>query len=182
MRIDTFDQLRKLLFENNIPCHLFGQNKAKTLQNLFDEIREGECTLCKIEGRLSRFVRVAAAIIPHKTDRMLCLHWVGQTFPDGKKISKRELPGGKVKSGQEIVVSLLGKLFEKLQLEFSQHNVVFIRELSITKESSSYPNLLTLRNKFEVTMQPNSSLRKIAFSLSDLSGGVHHFDWLPLQT
>lgn len=101
----TKDELVGFLAENGVDVSKWGTNEAKTVDNLLEELRQGESSLIVFEEGLRRVVSIVQIEVRYTDPNGLHYRLVeaGQTFRDGRK-RVRNLPrslGEKIKAGED---------------------------------------------------------------------------------
>lgn len=155
----SIDSLQKQLLSAGIDTSSWGTGKAKTIDDLFNEIREGETVLTKDEsGELLRTVVVGSAAVYHKTadGKTYRLKEDRQVFTDGRE-RRREMVGSvaeKMKPDEDPAEAMVRGIQEELGIEgeLEMHEADSYDEVV---DSPSYPGLRSkyLHHTFEVSLK-----------------------------
>lgn len=173
------DSLKKQLSENGIDYSSWGKAATKTVENLLDEIKRGETTFTKFEGRLLRQVTGIGAHIYFKNGKkLLKLREEKQVFPDGS-IRVRDFArsvGGKIKFGENEFNALKREIKEELGID-GNYEIKKIGENNYLLNSPSYPGLLTrsITYMFEVYLLPEQ-FNEAGYTEKD-NGIISYFIW-----
>ncbi|MEM7029267.1 MAG: NUDIX hydrolase [Chloroflexota bacterium] len=140
VRITTFSGLKNWLSEQNIDFMAWGQVSAKTPENLWNELEQGEIHLeAHPPLRVSHIVQV----IIHQNDKILIE--VGQELKNNQWRERNCPPGEKMKPREHFQDAAIRCLYEELGV--SQQAVTILKALdeprSTTRNSPSYPGLQT---------------------------------------
>ncbi len=160
------DEVALLLKLNGISTEHWGVGKAKTVEDLVDEVVKGECVLDRIaEGEVKRKMQIARVYVSiHMPNGQTLELWEDkQVMESGgsrdrlrfgaglaEKMTKLEEPTGAAARGIE------EELFEKKKV-VPPNSLRFVAELDEEEESQSYPGLTTQLHifKYEWDMPPN---------------------------
>lgn len=146
MKKFTIEQLRMQLQNNGIDLSKWGQGGAKTVEQLFEEIEEGETELTKdLDGKLIRKVLgVGANVYYNEDEQTFRLKEERQIFSDGRvrvrnfgravseKIKFGEYPHDAMARGIQEELGILSNLF-----------LEEVETVVETKDSPSYPGLIS---------------------------------------
>jgi len=148
------EALGKFLTTNRVDLTQFGKGAAKPLQDLSDELLQGECTLkCLPDGRVARVVDVVLLrIVQTGTMNILV---VAKEVCDGSghepcdEILRGRLPGTKRRPDESQFKAAKRVLQRQINLSenevnFDKDNVHIVEE---EKDSPSYPGLHTIYRK-----------------------------------
>jgi len=132
---------------------VFGKGKAKTLQELCQEITNGECSLmhdCTGDFSSSKIVRVVEVVLLRiKNGKDSVLIEAKEKYADGREHDTWRLPGGKqrpnenVKATAERIMSSVLKIEKnKVSLNYKEKEILEEKE-----DSPSYPGVVTVYRK-----------------------------------
>lgn len=145
------DGLISILYDAKLPMNLWGSKNTgtKTINNLLDEIKNGESKLfLNQSGEIERHVNIALIDVIHIADQFVVYGLVerNQTLKNGKSIN-RELPTTlvtKMVEGDLPDVAAKQSLFEYLKVTPEQIDEFFEFKTRVDKmRSKSYPGLQT---------------------------------------
>ena len=164
------------LLAHEIDISYWGKNGTKTVNDLIQELKLGECTLTADSYRLVTFVSLA---IFQKAKVLIELE---QVLSDGSVRKRNKLPAEKVRQGESIVNTVIRCLKEELGLNLSQYHIIkkkFIGES--TYESKSYINLQTKYIQHRVYIE-TKNLPLTSFSTKESSPFAdpiveHRWEW-----
>lgn len=150
----TITELKSWLAFQGVDITRWGCGVAKSVENLWSEIVEGETELQ--EAPPLRLVRVVQVMIG-RDDKILVE--VGQEFGDNQQRLRGFPPAEKVKPQETIQEAAFRCLREELQVEANRVELVKVLEPEqISQDSPSYPGLptryLTYRVEVKVTGLP----------------------------
>lgn len=138
-------ELQELMTANAVDTSQFGTGKAKTLEQLLDEVNANECRLEVRGGRLTRITDVMRVrVFADLPEGRLYLREVKQIFSDGRERCRTEgdqiYPAEKMLPGEWLHETLRRALKEELGVSCytiisAPHNV------SRDQDSMSYPGL-----------------------------------------
>lgn len=139
--------LETMLRRAGIPLQSWGRGEAKTLGELWRELRVGDCELGEHDGRLERRVRVVQVEIRRPTGDggTVVLVEAEQVLADGRRRRRGLLPAEKMRLDEEPVVGALRCMAEELGVEEADVHVDAdgITEHASQQTSPSYPGLET---------------------------------------
>lgn len=152
----TKSELQELLLQNKIPLAEWGTGEAKTIADLYSEIRHGESILITENDKLVREVGIVKIDIFYKdTTGLYKLAEDYQEFYDGRRRTiQHECPvGEKMKPNETPIQAFTRALKEELAItQPIQGRAVKAR--TTTKISRSYPGLISRyrEHRFTVTI------------------------------
>ena len=163
----TYQQLQILLSEHLIDTQNWDHQQGnKTIEQLRQEISEGECVLTIVEKKLVRQLDVASVKVKFKLgDRYFQLVEDKQIFLTGK-VRNRELVTitEKIKGKETPIQGAYRGLSEEVGLELNQ-GLVLENESRWQKISPSYPNLISMYRVFHYSIVlGKQELKQIKFS------------------
>jgi hypothetical protein len=134
-------ELEALLVANGIDISGWGIGHAKHLEDLWNEIAQGESRLQA--APLRRFVQVARVIIRQGD---LVLVEAEQELIDGRRRKRLQPPSDKMKPGEDILIAAERCLQEELNLvDEALHVLVHTHRVAdLTGDSPSYPGLVAV--------------------------------------
>jgi hypothetical protein len=140
------NSLKNYLNKFSIPIDNWGTGKSKTIEHLFDELKNEECFLTEIDGTLVRSIEFVGVKIYHNENNE---RWVlkedRQEFNDGR-IRRRNMPSSvseKMKFGEDILKSAIRGIKEELGVDISTSQLSKRKDLFYDGGSVSYPGLKT---------------------------------------
>lgn len=155
----TIELLKAQLQNNGIDLSKWGQGDAKTVEQLFEEIEEGETELIKdIDGKLVRKVLCVGADIYYTDgDKTFRLKEEKQMFADGR-VRVRDFGRAvseKMKFGEYSHDAMVRGIQEELGIS-SNVSLQEIETVVETKDSPSYPGLTSnyVVDVFKVELVP----------------------------
>jgi hypothetical protein len=145
--LDFLDYLKKF----NVPVELYGTGGFKTVNHLFNEIKEGETVLTEKDGKLIREVNfVGARIIYKKEGSWIHLYEEKQIFKDGR-VRRRNLPysmAEKFKLGEEPKKVLIRGMKEEIDLNITNDQFNYFNKLRF-EDNSDYPGITSFHTGYE---------------------------------
>ncbi len=145
--LDFLDYLKKF----NVPVELYGTGGFKTVNHLFNEIKEGETVLTEKDGKLIREVNfVGARIIYKKEGSWIHLYEEKQIFKDGR-VRRRNLlysMAEKFKLGEEPKKVLIRGMKEEIDLNITNDQFNYFNKLRF-EDNSDYPGITSFHTGYE---------------------------------
>lgn len=142
----TIVALKFLLEEHHINVSGWGIGKAKTLEQLYAELKKGEAELIKTDGKLMRLVRNVNIFVYYtekNTRKKLFLKEVRQVFTSGRTRVRTHIKGSlseKLLAHQSVSAEAAARALEE-ELGVVGATAVFKEKETIEEESQSYPGL-----------------------------------------
>lgn len=172
--------LRALLGSFNVPLDSWGIGKAKSIPDLLEELREGECHIRIDANGVTRVTEIVKIHIidPSCPARGNLLEWL-QIFPDRRERERKQKPSEKMKGGELPEVALGRGLKEELDLEPDGWVAKVLSVVEESNESPSYPGLSSVYviHHFGVELKPGSPALRDEFIVKEPDGGELHFRW-----
>jgi len=178
--------LGSLLEAGAVMTQGWGQGEAKTVGDLFQEIKDDESVL-RIEAtlggvRLVRVLRVVKMSIT-QTRTLKTLTEVKQILPDGRIRERNQVPSGKISFSETPVDALYREMEEELTLEPGEY--IWTPPVSPVFEERfgrSYPNLLTVYELYTYSVSLNLNVEygrfRDGFRHKERSGVEAVFAWV----
>lgn len=146
-QFNTIEQLKNYLIEFSTPISHWGTGKSKTIEDLFDEIRNKECHIEKSENVVIRLIEFVGIKVYHKDEdgNLYVLKEDRQEFNDGR-VRRRNMPTSvaeKMIFGESPTVAAIRGLKEELSISVSASQLIKHKELKYDGSSMSYPGLKT---------------------------------------
>lgn len=132
------DRLRDDLARHGLDLSTWGVGEAKTVEHLFAELRDQECSLVVRGGRLVREVDVAHVLVLHG-GRVLTEAF--QEFRDGRRRRRDIGVAEKRRASESAEAAAVRGLREELGIEVSAADLVLLRRERAEIGSPSYPGL-----------------------------------------
>jgi hypothetical protein len=161
--IATMDQLKGILQDFKIDIDQWGKEKAKNMEDLYDEITQGETILASFENKestdLTRIVEVVAIDVFDPTGR-LKLKEQKQTFADGRtrlRVQKHSVSEKVKPEDTDHYATALRALYEELGISADVTQIKYIGKKTEVQESSSYPGLKTCYQIHHFIVQLNNN-------------------------
>lgn len=147
LQLETIAQLKAWLDSKGIDISRWGVGGAKSVENLWAEIVEGETEIQ--DNPPLRLVRLVNVII-RQGDRMLVE--ATQEFGENQQRQRGGPPAEKSKPGESPIETALRCLQEELQVDATRVAIMAVSsELQVrTKDSPSYPGLRTCYLQYDV--------------------------------
>lgn len=154
MRLKLFEEfnndivdLINLLKRYNIPIDLWGTGKSKTINHLFKELQNNECSLKNENESITRYIEFVGIKIYYtdKDDQRWVLKEERQEFNDGR-IRRRNIPNSvseKMKFGEDPTVAAIRGIREELGVNIKASQLSKYSDLHYDGGSVSYPGLDT---------------------------------------
>ena len=138
--INDLEKLKEWLTLNEIDISKWGTGDTKSVENLWDELVNGDIQL--LDNPPSRVVNVVEVSI--RRDNYVLIE-AEQEFDDGKKRTRDRLPSEKIKVGEDHSDAALRCLEEELGID--RKNVILAKTTGkpqkVFTDSPSYPGLAT---------------------------------------
>lgn len=150
-RINSMGELRRWLADNKIDIAGWGTDGTKTVDNLWNELANGEAQL--LDAPPLRVVEVVEIFIQNGNR---VLKELEQEFGSGERRSRDRLPSEKMKPDERCLTAALRCLAEELDVD--EHNVTFTETDEPVKaliDSPSYPGLKTQYTFYRVVARVN---------------------------
>lgn len=177
----SLDNIREVLVAAGIPVGRWGKGTAKSLQDLFTEIKKGESHITITGKGVVRVVNVVNALIV--SERGILLEKM-QVLPNGSKKIRMTVPGGKVAQDELAESALRRELNEELGVFYEDMNarVVEVRQNRDSRPSRSFPGLFTdyCITQYSVRPSPQSAIiKKDRIRQKDANTGrILVFEWV----
>ncbi|HSM26419.1 MAG TPA: NUDIX domain-containing protein [Anaerolineaceae bacterium] len=148
--ISSIEELEKWLSDQKIELHLWNCGNAKSLENLFNEIIEGDCSI-----QLNPPMRIINAVQVLIFRSQSLLVELEQEMIDDRTRKRNLPPSEKMKPGEDCKEAAIRCLVEELQLSQDEIKILteeckpFIRY----RKSRSYPGLKTKYYVYRVQAQ-----------------------------
>lgn len=144
-QINSIYDLTSKLKEYSVPISTWGTGYAKTIENLYDELKEDECILVDEGGYLVRYIEFVGIRVLYKDrdNQTWVLKEDRQEFTDGR-VRRRTMPSSvseKMKFGEDSLVAAIRGIKEELSVKIEAHQLRKHRPLYYTGGSQSYPGL-----------------------------------------
>lgn len=143
---NDLESLKNYLNKFSIPIDNWGTGKSKTIEHLFDELKNEECFLSEIDGTLVRSIEfVGVKIYCNENNERWTLKEDRQEFNDGR-IRRRNMPSSvseKMKFGEDPLKSAIRGIKEELGVDISSSQLSKRKDLFYDGGSVSYPGLKT---------------------------------------
>jgi len=171
--------LRKFLTAAKIDVSKFGQDNAKSIEDVAAELQKGECSLATHpDGGVVRVVDVVLLKMEDST-RTMVLVQAQKSFPDGKVVLLNRLPGMKRRPDESHFIT--ARKIVARQLKIPENYVVINAAKVAVKEevteSLAYPGLSTVYRKRVISAQlelgaAGDGDKSEAVTISITGGGV----------
>lgn len=178
------NELTETLRRHGINTQKFGKGKAKTLEELLEEINTGESTLSvSTTGQLERHLRTLAINVKYRDarGRVLVLHEASRKSHDGRDLNRKtqhsvtEKLHADEKAGHS---SLERALREELGITDPKSYKITNQQAPkiVTRKSDSYPGLLTKNELHEFTVWLDKMVFKPQYAEDD-GRKITTFEW-----
>lgn len=144
LQINSYDELLSLLKEYNVPLNIWGTYGYKTVNHLWEEIKEEECVLSIVNNEIHRNVQYIGAKIIYEKDGVkykLCEDRA--EFKDGRI----RIRGGmihsvaeKFKAGEDPTKALIRGLKEELGVNVHKNQFIYYNKENI-ENNEDYPGI-----------------------------------------
>lgn len=177
----SIEALKSWLTDNHIPIHKWGLGDAKTILQLFHEIKKGECELR--DNPPKRILPVVQVII--RRDNLVLVE-LEQELNDARKRKRCLPPSEKMKPGESWFTAATRCLDEELALSPDQYTILSTTcEPIITERpSQSYPGLKSQYHVYTVEVNAHSLPDKNFWTNEkedldcDTTVRRHHWGWI----
>ena len=177
----SLTSLYNLLCEFEIPIRLWGQERAKTIEDLYKEVMRGESMLEVFGDKILRKTKSVRMWVRDSMRRNGYLLEFGKHFSDGRYRERKQLPAQKIMGAELPNDALVRVISEKLHLEKTHYESFCDYCASGTAESRSYPGLTThysIHNfKVSLNVPDDSLLTKDTFEIVEADGTRQVFKW-----
>lgn len=148
--VNSIIELKNILLNFDIPINTWGSGYAKTVDHLYDEIKNEECAIFDEGGFLVRYIEFVGIRILYKdkNNQTWLLVEDRQEFKDGR-VRRRNMPSSvseKMKFGEDSLVSAIRGIREELDIKIESSQLRKHRPLYYNGGSQSYPGL---RSKYK---------------------------------
>lgn len=144
-QIKSINELKTKLQEYSVPIDFWGTGESKTIEHLFDELQNDECTIVDEGGYLVRYIEFVGIRIFYKdqNNQIWALIEDRQEFKDGR-VRRRKMPSSvseKMKFGEDSLISAIRGIQEELEITVTAEQLIKHRPLYYNGGSQSYPGL-----------------------------------------
>ena len=168
---------RSWLDEHKVPIGLWGTGTAKSVGNLWAEMKQGECTLTYEEGRALRELRVVKMRVLHPTSTQHLIEQK-QTLANGKEKIRGGVPGEKLINDEVAEDGALRGVKEELGWEVVGAPRLLHTTVEV-KPSESYPGLMSRYTFYEYALNvrglPEEHLKPLFITVE--GDRKHHWQW-----
>jgi hypothetical protein len=149
----TADEIRSKLEKHGLDVSLYGVDKARSLEQIANEVQRGECYLMEGEGKILRVVDLVLVRLAEPGGRVLVE--VKHVHPDGTELKTERFPATKRRPGDNVWRTARRMIEQRVQLKDtpSEHIHIRLGVEELTEEEStspSYPGLLSVYRKHYV--------------------------------
>lgn len=140
----TIHDLNHLLITNNIDLEHWGYGETKTINHLFDEIKNNECTLIERHDQLFRYINVATmSFVYNDIENFLFLREQKQIFSDLRERNRIMISSvsEKMYIGENPIDAIKRGIYEELGFKYDE--VGNYTERYHKRSSLSYPGVYT---------------------------------------
>lgn len=174
--------LKGLLEDCGIDITSWGVGKAKTVNDLFGEIVEGESHLRIDDDGLHRIIEVAKLHISQALyAERGCLVEVSESLPDGRVISRNEYPSETLKKGETSQQAVMRGIWEELQVgKDGIYSVEMTPPVVESRPSKSYPGFSCkyVLHHAKIELYNSVSIcHQVTFTVKEDDGTEHVFRW-----
>jgi len=189
--VDSEDRLRQVLSQAGVDTEGWGINGKKSLSDLLVELKQKDCFLSMVDGKLIRVLGYVEVEVQNAEGNVLVE--TEQTLQSGHVRQVHNLLTGKMRAGEVWQLAVGRSASEKLKLPFSGDTPIAILSETLTtsieeKTAFSYPNLRCQYRKHQVKAELNvellpasSPLHNERFSTAgagaDSTVVQHHWVW-----
>lgn len=180
MKKMTLESLTTKLKSNGIDLSKWGNGEAKTVEDLFKEIEEGETELTTdVRGRLLRkILGVAAQIYYNDGQKTFLLKETKQVFADGRERVRKfaRSVSGKAKFGETARDAIIREISEELKIA-NNYPMEELETSVDTNDSQSFPGLqsMYMMDIFKVNLTRNQY--KPEGYIEENDGITTYFNW-----
>lgn len=163
--VNSIIELKNILLNFDIPINTWGTGYAKTVDHLYDEIKNEECAIFDEGGFLVRYIEFVGIRILYKDkdNNTWILVEDRQEFKDGRT-RRRNMPSSvseKMKFGEDSLVSAIRGIREELDIKIESSQLRKHRPLYYNGGSQSYPGLRSKYKGHQYTCYLDDSQFKI---------------------
>ena len=142
----SVEELENYLRKFSIPISSWGTGKAKTLQDLYEELINDECQLIESGESLHRIIEFVGIDVFYKDEKDNLYHLIEdrQEFNDGR-IRRRKMLSSvseKMKFGESPSIAGVRGIEEELNIKVSASQLTDHKDLQFNGSSMSYPGLI----------------------------------------
>ena len=168
---------RQWLDEHAVPTSLWGAGSAKSVGQLWDEVKQGECTLTYEEGRALRELRVVKLRVLHPASTQHLIEQK-QTLANGKERIRGDIPGEKLTHGEMAEVGAVRGVQEELGWEVVGAPRLLHTTVEV-KPSESYPGLMSRYTFYEYALNVRGLTEEhLQPAFQTVEGDkIHHWQW-----
>jgi hypothetical protein len=150
----TIGELTNTLTKFSVPIDSWGTGESKSIDHLFDEIKNGECHVEDAGGYLVRYIEfVGIRIFYKENDEIWHLKEDKQVFNDGRT-RRRNIPSSvseKMKFGEDPRLSSVRGIKEELGVDIEEPQLIKMRDINYNGDSLSYPGLKSIYKGYQFT-------------------------------
>jgi len=168
---------RQWLEEHEVPTGLWGVGSAKSVGQLWAEVKHGECTLIYEEGRALRELRVVKLRVLHPASTQHLIEQK-QTLANGEERIRGDVPGEKLTHGEMAEVGAVRGVKEELGWEVVGDPRLLHTTVEV-KPSESYPGLMSRYTFYEYALNVRGLTEEhFQPAFQTVEGDkIHHWQW-----
>jgi hypothetical protein len=196
----SIEELKQVLESHGIDASLYGKKRAKSLDQLLEEIYQGECQLVSVSTDIDSYLHRVVSLVSFRVRfGNSLLHEESQTFADGRKRHRGIFPSEKLMLREDRKAAVRRGMQEELGLGEDLYEVIpdswsYAVE---TNESPSYPGLFSqyLISSVETELDEQSArlgelsmfgifdgkIHNRTFDTKEWHGSdgyiIHHWEW-----
>ena len=173
-----------MLQSNGVETDQYGKDIYKTVGHLFNEIKEGECKLSKVDDDLIREVNfVGARIIYKKNGEWLRLYEEKQIFKDGRIRRRKAMPysaAEKFKFGEDPKEVIIRGMKEELNIDLGIDQFVFFNKTKF-ENNNDYPGIISYHTGYEfLVVLNNDQFKEEGYIENQIDKDVY-FTWKKIE-
>lgn len=181
----TRETLVDFLCEQGVSTATWGTGKAKSLDDLLEEVQEGESQLIVFEEGLRRVTPIDQIEVRYQAlnGSLYRLVEQKQVFNDGRE-RVRSLPcflGEKIKAGEDLAFVVVRGIGEELGIEIDVSRVTALGHEYQETESFSYPGLITRYDKYTFLVNLADGEYRSEGYMEDDGKKYTYFVWQPVE-
>ena len=183
INIETREHLIEVLNNFNISLYEWGKGPYKTIEHLWNEIKEDECVLFDINGTLQREVNfVGAKIYYDDNEKRYFLKEEKAIFKDGRE-RVRDIwysMAEKFKFGEDPTEALIRGMKEELNIDITDNQITYYNKMYFPSDGD-YPGIISFHTGYSYLIVLNEDQYNVDGYVENQTDKDIYFIWNEIE-